>query len=111
MIGGFIMNKSEIEKLNVIWEKRIADYKQSGLSMKNFCDKHNLNLYQFKYWSQKFRHLNSNPNWVTVNINEDVPRKENQPLYLEIGPCQIKIIPGFDKNLFQELIKALIELC
>ena len=72
------MNKSEREKLNLIWEKQISDYKKSGISMKNFCDKYHLNFHQFKYWSQKFRNPNCNPNWVAVNINEKLPNKESQ---------------------------------
>ena len=101
------MNKSKREKLNLIWEKQISDYKKSGISMKNFCDKYHLNFHQFKYWSQKFRNLN----WVAVNIDEGLPNKEPQPLYLIIDPCRIEIRPGFDKILFKELIKALMELC
>ncbi|SHK60651.1 IS66 family insertion sequence element accessory protein TnpA [Paramaledivibacter caminithermalis] len=72
----------------LIWEKRIKEYKDSGLSGAQWCRENNLSYHAFKYWHYK--------------ISDKLRNKE----YLKQNRERI-----FDKNLLKEIMRTLSELC
>src|SRR5690606_35197677 len=101
MIGGFYMN--EKEKLRFKWKNRVQAYRESGLSMKKYCEKNNLKVHQL-YKDDKLE----SSKWLSVNLNTT---NNNQPIFLNIGACKLEIKSGFNQKLLKELVKVLIELC
>ncbi len=107
------MNKNEKEKLRSLWKERIDNFRKSKLTMKKYCEAHNLKVHQLQYWNRKFSTNTQSKatNWVAVNLNNNSLNNNNQPIYLNIGSCKIEINHGFNHNLLKELLKVLNELC
>jgi hypothetical protein len=67
----------------------IAAWQTSGLLQKEFCERHHLRLYTFKYWLQKYKkekvleNLDSSAsNFIPLQINR--PAVEQPPSEVEI---------------------------
>jgi len=94
------------ENKNALWEKRRAQYKQSGLSRRAFCKKHNLKLSTLGYWLSRLGKQDKKRGLVELNhvsVASLVPG-----LILGIGQdCRIEIRRGFDAQLLEEVARAL----
>ena len=50
------------------WQELVGQYERSGLTRKQFCDKHALVLSTFDYWRHKLRRMNEAAHDETVFI-------------------------------------------
>jgi hypothetical protein len=62
------------------WLKYITQWSHSGLSQKAFCDKHQLNYGNFKYWRQKFQAdvAKKSSGFVPIVVQHDIRQHEIQ---------------------------------
>jgi len=63
------------------WKDHAKLHRQSGLSRKAYCLKHQLNYDQFGYWEGKWRHQKGASSLLPVHLNRpvktsDIPRPE-----------------------------------
>ncbi|ERJ12623.1 IS66 family insertion sequence element accessory protein TnpA [Haloplasma contractile] len=103
------------KELRSIWEERISDYKNSGLSMKKWCDKNSLKLHQLQYWIRKYKNqeaVNStSTKWVKVDEEPKVNSHKNDHLIqLRLNDYTIDVHPGFDSQTLKEVIQVLSSL-
>ncbi|KYH32295.1 IS66 family insertion sequence element accessory protein TnpA [Neomoorella mulderi] len=108
------MTKAERQAL---WETRIAEYKKSGQSVKEWCSSHeDVNPKQLWYWLRKYKNQdvvspgNSN-RWLPVEISNQSFIEEDHTLLVKIGLVSIEVKPGFDPALLSQVVKALVALC
>ena len=108
------MTKAERQAL---WETRIAEYKKSGQSVKEWCSSHeDVNPKQLWYWLRKYKNQdvvspgNSN-RWLPVKITEQASIEQGHALLVNVGPVSIEVKPGFDPALLSQVVKALVALC
>ncbi|GFN22536.1 IS66 family insertion sequence element accessory protein TnpA [Thermanaeromonas sp. C210] len=106
------MTRAELQKL---WEARIAEYRESGQSVKEWCAFHEgISPTQLWYWLRKFKNQTPSPpeisnRWLPVEISEE--GSPEQALLVKIGPASIEIRPGFDPDLLTKVVQVLVSLC
>jgi hypothetical protein len=99
------------------WIARIAEYKDSGQTMKAWCSAQGVTLDQLKYWLRK---LKSHParsvpkvpaSFVPLSLNEPsvLPASPSLPLY--VGSVRIEVNVGFDPRLLRDVVTALVASC
>lgn len=99
------------------WERRIAEYRASGQSAKEWCATHNVTPRQLWYWLKKCRtgaeprSSGSPVRWLPVEVSQAPrPGQENE-LLIRVGPASVEVRPGFDPVLLSEVLKVLMSLC
>jgi transposase len=105
------------------WSKRVADWRASGLTAKEFCAKHGLALSGLRYWTYRLRAAEkaSEANSVKlVPITVVSPDAEpassttraehlKPALTLELGAARISIPAGFDRGTLRAVLDVLGE--
>lgn len=60
------------EELREEWERRIADFKASGMTRVQWCKEHGESIYKLKYWLYKIERQKRNEinktNWVSMIV-------------------------------------------
>lgn len=103
------------------WKQRVGEYRQSGLSIRDWCFKNELKETTFKYWIHKFnkseqKGTTTNTNFVEVllpsaNINNKaLSESVTVMLILSYGSYSIGIADAFNPVTLAELIKVLQKL-
>jgi len=89
-----------------VWERRRAQYRDSGLTRKAFCEKHHLKLSTLDYW---FSRLGKQEQKCGLVQLKGAPLSAGAPgLVLAVGvDCRIEIRPGFDPQLLTAVVQAL----
>jgi len=108
------MTKAEREAL---WETRIAEYRMSGQSVREWCAAHEgISPRQLWYWLRKFKDRNGvtpgkSNRWLPVEISNQSFIEEDHTLLVKIGPANIEVKPGFDPALLSQIVRVLVTLC
>ncbi|MGI6284875.1 helix-turn-helix domain-containing protein [Neomoorella humiferrea] len=103
------MTKAELQAL---WETRIAEYKKSGQSVREWCASYEgVSSRQLWYWLRKYK----NQDGVTrgkanrglpVEISNQSFIEEDHTLLVKIGPVNIEVRPGFDPALLSQVVSS-----
>ncbi|OIQ09934.1 IS66 family insertion sequence element accessory protein TnpA [Neomoorella thermoacetica] len=107
------MTKAELQEL---WASRIAEYRDSGQSVKEWCATHEgVSPWQLWYWLRKYKNQNGvlsaqSTRWLPVEISEQTSNVSNS-LLVRIGPAIIEVSPSFDPVLLSQVVKVLVALC
>ena len=92
------------------WEQQIKDWKDSGLTQGQYCQKRNLKMSTFLYWRRKLD-LDSKKNLlIPVSIqpeSEISSTSVSSGVSLTFNDCLIQIHKGFDQNTLLELLQVL----
>ena len=90
---------------SALWERRRAQYRNSGLSRRAFCEKHHLKRSTLDYWFCRLGRQEKDCGLVELNPSIG-PRTPS--VVLSIGQdCRIEIRAGFDPQLLGEVARAL----
>jgi hypothetical protein len=99
------------EKLRQLWKERVADYKNSDLTMKKWCEVNELKIHQLQYWLKKYKTSGQETQqWVTIDMSNEQGIQSNGSLLLEVGPCKLVINPDFDPSTLKAVVEVLIGL-
>lgn len=96
------------------WENRIAQYRDSGESVKQWCAANNVKEDRLWYWLRRYK-TNKNtsliqPNqWLPVEVC-DHPPIEQDSLIIRVGEAQIEVKAGFDPALLSKVVRVLVAL-
>lgn len=94
------------ENKSALWERRRAQYRNSGLSRRAFCEKHHLKLSTLDYWFCRLGRQEKERGLVELNPASIAPFGPS--MVLSIGQdCRIEIRAGFDPQLLAEVVRAL----
>ncbi|OIQ58572.1 IS66 family insertion sequence element accessory protein TnpA [Neomoorella thermoacetica] len=108
------MTKAELQEL---WASRIAEYRDSGQSVKEWCATHEgVSPRQLWYWLRKYKNQNGvlsvqSTRWLPVEVSEQSSGVHGNPLLIRIGQADIEVKPGFDPALLSQVVRVLVELC
>jgi hypothetical protein len=94
------------------WEKRIEEFKASGLSAAAWCKMQDLKPHRFNYYLCKDKPLKpSTPpttRWLSVEIeNSEVAPDQMPALLVKVGEATIEVKSGFDPTLLCQLVRTL----
>jgi len=95
------MTKAELRDM---WESRVAEFRQSGMSVRAWCLKQQVSLCQMHYWLRKSRVSSGQANWVPVQLKEP---SIDSGINVRVGNATIEVRPGFDEELLRQVVKAL----
>jgi transposase-like protein len=104
------MTKTARRKL---WEERVSAFKVSGQTQANWCEDHEVNIHQLRYWLKKFRSEklpdSPSPKWIPVKIEdrEGAPNSPSHSIMVKVGEATIEVKPGFDPLLLANVVKVL----
>ena len=98
---------------SVYWRQQIADWKQSGQTIRSFCSQRNLTESQFHLWKRKLgvkpartpagRGKDRTPAFVPVSV----ARLRGSPITLKIHGATLRIEPGVDLELLRAVLQSL----
>lgn len=96
------------------WEIRIANFKESGLNIKDWCSKEGLKANQLRYWLKKVDNNTEvtaeKPQWIPVTVNHTSKEDKKTALSIRIGKAVIEVSPGYDPELLSDVVRTLIAL-
>jgi hypothetical protein len=103
------------------WSKRVADWRASGLTAKEFCAKHDLQLSGLRYWTYRLRAAEKASETsavklvpVTVRPEDAAPstpstERSESVITVEIGAARIVVPTGVDGETLKVVLKLLSE--
>lgn len=96
-----------MEQHEQYWREQIGLARASGMTMKAWCQQHQLTLGQMKYWVRKLglsqRKAKSTPTWVEVPVAPSI----SSALIVEVGHARIAVTDGFDPMLLKQIVQTL----
>ena len=102
-------------KVNCMWEQRVINYNASGEVLKTWCNLNHVKPARLRYWMRELKanddSAEKSSSWLSIDTAKlNVVTKEDH-LIVKIGNSSIEVNSGFDKDLFSEVTKVLLELC
>jgi hypothetical protein len=103
------------------WSKRVAEWRASGLTAKEFCAKHDLQLTGLRYWTYRLRAAEKSAQADTVQlVPVTIEREEAAPstreagapmpaLTVELGAARVVIPAGVDRATLTVVLDVLGE--
>ena len=77
----------------------IAQWEQSGLSQKSFCEKHQFPYHRFHYWYKRYRKVSDQPSGEEPATFV--------PLKVDSGACHTEVVmPGGVRIIFHQPVTA-----
>ena len=91
------------------WRRWIAQWRTSGLSVRDFCDRHGLATPSFYAWRNRLQQRAADtPAVVAVQVVADAPLAQASALELVLADGRIvRVAPGFDAATLRQLLTAL----
>ncbi len=103
------------------WSKRVAEWRASGLTAKEFCARHNLRLSGLRYWAYRVRAAQKPSEASAVRLvpvtvkppDAPPPKLQAEPskptLTVELGAARIMVPAGVDRATLKVVLDALGE--
>ena len=91
------------------WQRRIEQWRASGLSVRAFCARHDLATASFYNWRRVLeRRAMERPAFVPVQVVADTPPPQAGALELVLPNGRtVRVTPGFDAVTLRQLLAVL----
>jgi hypothetical protein len=93
------------------WEQQIQQWKDSGLTQKEFCRLHNLKAHQLTYWKKRFDRTEAPVSLIELQLGSALqPPISPSPTALRLilnDQYRIDIDRGFDPVTLQQVVLTL----
>src|SRR4051812_17308822 len=110
--GDFFMKRNELHEE---WERRIADFKASGMSQSKWCETHGINLHKLRYWLKRINrpHLEqeTTTTWAPIAIQDETPHVSSETIQIKVGQATIEVKADFNPIFLANVVKVLKTLC
>lgn len=90
------------------WEKRIAEWRASGLTAAQYCEPRGITPTNLYLWSSKLRRTSDSPPRIAMARVETRPPSMNA-LTIEVGRARIVVPQGTDEATLSCVLRALSE--
>ena len=81
-----------------LWEQRINDRNNSGLTIEKWCKENNISRHKYNYWNHKIKEKN----------NHEVTFAEVTPIILDVERSEVNVCKSDDFQLFFNNIQVTI---
>jgi hypothetical protein len=108
--------KEGLEKKRRYWELQVKQWKESGLSQKEYCRRNNLRDNQLTYWKKRFIKTSGNPvSFVQLQFAGSMGSGrgfgQGSGIRLNIGDeYQVEVDRGFDPEVLKQVVCVLGEV-
>ncbi|GAC40799.1 hypothetical protein PPOP_0126 [Paenibacillus popilliae ATCC 14706] len=92
-----------------LWQDRLRQQGESGLSPAQWCDAHGIKRRQFQDWQRRLATASASPDqarWVAVTLQPDTPPSA-KALVIRVGPATIEVTPGVSLEWLTDVVRAL----
>ena len=95
------------------WMQVIRERQESGLSIKDFCQKNGISRHAYFYWQRKLRKvafMELSKQEEAVNsgrVQLTQVQETKSTLYIEVGGCRISVDAGTDPELLKMVCRIL----
>lgn len=87
------------------WTVKIADWRNSGLSIAAWCRENSEGYYRFIYWRKRLQGTGRRKTGSFIPL-----RLTTTPLFLECNGIYVHFSPGFDAGLLKDVL-LLLKTC
>ena len=100
-------------KKEQMWRDLIKSYSDSNMSIKKYCEQHNVKEYQFYYWQKKFKqnqpskHQPSIKTPTFIEVKTDKSRPVFEELSIEISGIKIHVPTEFNASHLRKILKVI----
>ncbi len=104
------MQKQRNVRKECHWRQRLREWRQSGLSVREFCRVHGLSEPSFYAWRRELTRRNAIPSATFVPVEVTAGDSVGPSSILEIvvpGQRCIRVRPGFDAATLRQLLAVL----
>ena len=92
------------------WRRLIQLWKNSGLSVRAFCARHQITQASFYAWRRELQQRDAATTFVPVRVvTDDQPTSSTPIEILLAGGRSVRITPGFDPATLRQLLVVLQE--
>lgn len=84
------------------WRKTLADWKESGLSQRAWCDTHGLKIHQFLYWQRQLKNetqVASKKNRSSSQARHQTQTNASRFIPVEVATSSLPSSPGLSITL------------
>jgi hypothetical protein len=103
------------QRHNANWKSRLAAFQASGKTQTAWCEENNVKLCQLRYQLRKASPANaatdSQPHWLSMEVDNDPPKKSMNSLCIRVGSATIEVRSGFDRELLADTLRVLATIC
>lgn len=92
------------------WTGKISEYRESGETLVQWCERKDIKIHTMKYWLRKQSHVSKKSQetaWVSCLVEE--PSSETT-LTLKIKNVEIEVMSGFQDELLLKVLRTLNQL-
>ena len=92
-------------------QERIADYRASGLTAMQWCERTGCSIGRLKYWitrCNKLAKVSEAGGWARVDVVGSRPETE---IAVRVGSATVEIRAGFDSTLLSEVLRVVVATC
>lgn len=87
------------------WLQRLARYRASSLTVKEFCRRERVSVPCFYQWKKRLAETSCRPTFVPVSL----PASSPAPVVIKLpGGAEVRIDPGAQPATFQNVLVAVI---
>jgi len=104
------MENTELQKQ---WQKRITDYRNSGLTAVAWSEKNDCSVVRLKYWIMKFNRAakkSDETKWAKVEIVDANPIQISS-ISIYVGAARIEVSSGFEAALLEDVLRSAVRAC
>ena len=101
------------QELRAEWKKRVAAFKASGQTAKEWSKEKNVKLNRLHYWCRKYKEdaPSKETKWAPVELGYLDATQTNSNITVKVGKASIEVKPGYDRNLLRDLVNTLSGIC
>jgi len=101
--------RNDSNEKQAFWRGKLQEYRQSGLSRREFCERNRIQITTLDYWFRRLRKLEASKGLVELKVLP--PQAPMGALEVMVaGKYRIAVYGGFDPQLLGEVVKALESL-
>ena len=99
-----------------LWEKRVEDFKSSGLSLSEWCKENGVKKTTMSYYcydrprnQADKRNMEQNLSLIPVVLKDDLPSSDNSSIEIKIGNASIKVDMNTDLSFLKKVLGVLAD--
>ncbi len=91
------------------WSARVREWRDSGLTLAQFCEGREFTPNGLRYWVSRFRKGNAGGDVRLARIVKAADPAEESPVVIEAGPVRIGVRRGFDPEVLRTILALVSE--
>jgi hypothetical protein len=91
------------------WKLRIEEYRASGLSAREWCERNGVSQHKLRYWIERSREYPEKVDWTRVEIADSDTGEGG--VSIRIGAACIEVQEGFNRTLLYDVLHVVMSAC